>query len=272
MTHGQHPLTFAHGEGWSTIPLHIRGKHPLLKSWKEYTQRKPTAEEIATWLHRWPRCNAAVITGPISDLVVVDVDGVRGLQSIAQKTHWWQTFSVRTANGWHLYFQYPDGGEIIKSSASTLPNLPNVDIRATDGYVVGPYSSHPSGKPYTVFSNRPIAPLPPDLHDMLAALHQPRIEQKPLQYIRGISRYLQYVLWAECSNVAQTHPKSRQRNTTLNRAAFKLGQLIGGEHLPEDMAVQHLMEAARTCGLPDNEARKTIASGIRAGKAKPRQL
>ncbi|HQG28275.1 MAG TPA: BT4734/BF3469 family protein, partial [Candidatus Ozemobacteraceae bacterium] len=60
------------------------------------------------------------------------------------------------------------------------------------------------------------------------------------------------------------------RNQTLNDEAHSLGQLIGGGALDEAEAREALRRAAIGAGLSDDEIRKTIESGIEAGKAKPR--
>lgn len=60
------------------------------------------------------------------------------------------------------------------------------------------------------------------------------------------------------------------RNHTLNRAAFALGQLVGGGHLDEADVVDHLTRAATAAGLSEREAAPTITSGLRAGTTVPR--
>jgi putative DNA primase/helicase len=62
------------------------------------------------------------------------------------------------------------------------------------------------------------------------------------------------------------------RNEQLNKSAFALGTLIGGGELDQALVADTLLEAARACGLGEGEARKTIASGLEAGKKKPRTV
>ncbi|WP_395697310.1 DUF3987 domain-containing protein [Methylocella sp.] len=59
------------------------------------------------------------------------------------------------------------------------------------------------------------------------------------------------------------------RNEALNRAAFTLAGHFSSGVLAEAEVREALMTAARTCGLPAHEARSTITSGLRAGRAKP---
>lgn len=61
-----------------------------------------------------------------------------------------------------------------------------------------------------------------------------------------------------------------ERNDTLNRAAFALGQLIHAGHLTTAHVRDTLTEAGQRCGLTLTETERTIASGLRAAEGKPR--
>ena len=61
-----------------------------------------------------------------------------------------------------------------------------------------------------------------------------------------------------------------QRNVTLNRAAFKLGTLVGAGVLDEVVVCQALTEAGQTVGLDAGEVVASIRSGLTAGLAHPR--
>lgn len=63
-----------------------------------------------------------------------------------------------------------------------------------------------------------------------------------------------------------------ERNHQLNRSAFALGQLVAGAHLTEDEVITELTDAARAAGLGKVEIQKTIASGLKGGKAEPRSI
>jgi putative DNA primase/helicase len=81
--------------------------------------------------------------------------------------------------------------------------------------------------------------------------------------------YGRTALEAEVAEVSSTPDGSR--NVTLNHAAFKLGQLVGGNQLTEAETRAALIEAAVRVGLGDNEAAKTITSGLEAGMKSPRK-
>jgi hypothetical protein len=76
------------------------------------------------------------------------------------------------------------------------------------------------------------------------------------------------VLERECQDVA-TAPEG-SRNDTLNKAAFALGPLVAAGVLDRADVERRLTEAARQCGMSDAETVATIASGLDAGEARPR--
>jgi len=88
--------------------------------------------------------------------------------------------------------------------------------------------------------------------------------------ISNASAYAKRALESEVGRVALA--ANGQRNHVLNRGAFALGQLVGVGALDVDEAVGALLTAARGAGLEEREARKTIASGLWSGAARPRRV
>lgn len=73
-------------------------------------------------------------------------------------------------------------------------------------------------------------------------------------------------------NVRNAEP-NKERNVTLNRSAFAIGQRIASnDELDEDELIEQLREAAEDAGLSPAEALATIRSGIEAGKQNPIQV
>ncbi len=81
--------------------------------------------------------------------------------------------------------------------------------------------------------------------------------------------YAMAALREEARLVATAKPGTR--NDTLNRAAFSLGQLIAADLLPHLAVISILVGAAERAGLPADEARRTIRSGMTAGMRRPRR-
>ena len=49
-------------------------KRPVLYRWEEYKTRRPTREEVTNWFNENPDANIAVITGEVSQIIVMDLD------------------------------------------------------------------------------------------------------------------------------------------------------------------------------------------------------
>ena len=65
------------------------------------------------------------------------------------------TLTVKTRNGWHLYFNHP--GLLISNSAGRIGD--GIDVRSNNGYVVAP-PSIVDGHRYEISSDIPLADLP----------------------------------------------------------------------------------------------------------------
>ena len=81
--------------------------------------------------------------------------------------------------------------------------------------------------------------------------------------------YGQAALTDECNKVASA--VKGERNSTLNSAAFNLGQLVGSRILQQNQVENELLLAAQAAGLSTTEAEGTIRSGLAAGITQPRE-
>lgn len=124
-------------KGWSVFPVPRASKVPKT-SWAEYQKRRPTLEETRAWQGG----NIGIVTGPISNLAVIDLDGPAAIQK-AKELGIDSPVKVKTNRGFHLYFQYAEG---IKNSASKIAE--GIDVRGEGGYVLAPPSIHPDGAVY----------------------------------------------------------------------------------------------------------------------------
>jgi hypothetical protein len=104
--------------------------------------------EIEAWWRQEPNYNIAVVTGSISGVFVVDVDGEDAEAELRklEKEHGELPATVEsiTARGRHLFFRCPD--RPIRNSAGKI--APGIDVRGDGGYVLVAPSIHPSGKRY----------------------------------------------------------------------------------------------------------------------------
>jgi RecA-family ATPase len=127
-------------KGFPVIPL--RGKKPLIK-WERYQHELPTHEDITKWWSEFPNANVGIVTGAISKLVVVDMDGPEGeawVDNNMPRTSVYQ----KTGKGKHAIYKYPG----YKVSNSVKEIHPEVDIKGDGGYIVAEPSVHENGTKY----------------------------------------------------------------------------------------------------------------------------
>ena len=127
--------------GLSVFPADADSKRPLVGTWKVYQEHKPSPHQVETWWTRWPEAALALVTGPISGLIVADVDSNRpeALAAVLQKVGDTQRIARTPSGGCHCYYAHPLKGEI--HNAVRLPGFDHpTDLRADGGYVLAPPS------------------------------------------------------------------------------------------------------------------------------------
>jgi bifunctional DNA primase/polymerase-like protein len=116
------------------------------RPWKEFQSRFATDAELVDWFDG-PSLNIGVITGAISDVVVIDADALDALRWCTRRLPYtpWQTKTVR---GFHLFYRHP--GVPVRNCArlETREGRLAIDVRGDGGYVIAPGSVHPSGVTY----------------------------------------------------------------------------------------------------------------------------
>ncbi|MDH3716127.1 MAG: bifunctional DNA primase/polymerase [Gammaproteobacteria bacterium] len=134
--------------GWSVIPVEARGKRPLVP-WLEFQQRCADAGEVRHWFETRKNANVAIVTGVVSDLVVLDIDIAHGgKESLKRLEREHKPLpatveAVTGSGGRHFYFSHPAG--VVRNRAGLTPGI---DLRGDGGCVVAPPSVHRSGKRY----------------------------------------------------------------------------------------------------------------------------
>lgn len=128
--------------GLSIIPLRPKAKEPLIP-WTEFQSRKASEAEVTEWFTRWPDANVGIVTGRVSGLVVIDLDGPEGLKS-ASNMSLNSTIVSFTGKGKHLWFLSPSE-DVVQNA---VRKFPGVDVRGDGGYVLAPPSIHPNGQRY----------------------------------------------------------------------------------------------------------------------------
>lgn len=273
--------------GWHVFPCAVGGKRPALRgNWQDLATT--SADQIRDWWTRAPY-NIGIACGP-SGLIVIDLDlprdaddeeaadgtlfplsGADILSGLARQhgeRYPGGTYIVDTpSGGCHLYFS-ATGEERARNSAGAVG--PHIDVRADGGYVVGA-GSRVGGRAYAARGQPTVAPLPSWLAQLVRDSYVPPsgpAARLPVDDRAQGRAYAMAALRAETERVAAARPGTR--NDTLNRAAFSLGQLVAAGLLPPIPVITSLIDAARYAGLPQDEAVRTVRSGMAAGARKPR--
>lgn len=263
--------------GAIVFPVVPRQKAPaLLKSWQQITHAH--APSVLQWWTRDSRANIALLCGARSGVVVIDIDGAEGAESLAALEAQYgalpATVTVLTGRGRHLYFAHP--GCDVPNSASRIG--PKIDVKADGGYVLAPPSLHPSGAVYQWASGRRFGALAlAAMPDWLLALAVKREREQPPS--NGNARPASPDEWAqknkywlgavagEVKNILAAPDGTL--NNTLHLAAYKLGGLVGGEGFEPAYARSELLRAAVAKGHPERGACASIESGLTSGMEAP---
>jgi len=177
--------------GIAVFPVYYRNKSPKIK-WEPYQKILSTETEIKRWFNGGSLHNYGIVAG-WQDLVILDFDDIN-------RYYEWQlwtldqhsdssaniaatlAFKVYTNRGVHVYLKIPE-----KLNNSHIEGL---DIKA-HGYVLGPGSTHPSGKIYTPETESIIIPNVSSLDSVLPdewmeeLRHPPEPEAIRTQYVIG---------------------------------------------------------------------------------------
>src|SRR6516165_9045474 len=278
-----HVVAYA-SSGWPLFPCSPTDKSPLTRfGFKDATTE---IAQLRKWWEKWPDAMIGLRTGPDAGVFVLDVDrdetsGIDGFVALAalEKRYGNLPETLRSTTprgGSHYFFSWRDG---IKNSAGKLGA--GLDVRGDGGYVILPPSHRADGQGYDWAETSAPTPIQAPqwfVDGLLApkekAAPQPQSQSNTRHDGNGSKAYERAALERECAAVATAPPG--QRNETLNRAAFNLGQLVAGGFLSKDEMRDRLYSSAVACRLVDDDGiaavRATIESGLTAGLKEPRAI
>ncbi len=187
------------------------GKHPLIRRGFHSATADPIV--VRRWWTRWPEANVGIRTGATSGLIVVDVDGAAGVESLRTLSR--EHGTVRAAwarsgsGGWHAYLRMPKDMPV----GSSVQRLgPGLDVRGEGGSIVAPPSRHSSGRRYCWLSPGVDPPAAPDWLVQLALPPPPPPVQPLSEAARQVSdRYAEAAIRREAEAVAGAPPGTRNQ-------------------------------------------------------------
>ena len=230
--------------GWPVFPCRPGEKTPATThGCKDATT---DATQIRAWWERTPNANVAIATGhPGPDVLDIDVKhGAPGWKSLNR------LIRAELATGAGAYVKTPSGGLHLYFQGSDQHNgtlrAYGIDFRSRGGYVLGP-PSVVDGRPYLLEEWRGVGGAVD--WQAIRRFLQPPAPPRPAPQAavsRDISGLVRWVAGLQEGG----------RNSGLFWAACRA--LESGVHDLED-----LIDAAKTAGLDDREARRTVASAAR---------
>jgi len=182
--------------GWACIPVNPEtGVCPFAWGYIADKQQLPSEDDIYEWFGElYPNYNVAIITGPVSNLVVVDCDNANAVKE-AEKLGLTRTpIVVETKKGFHFYFAFPKNEGWIKSHVGAncdgreWPSVAGLDLRGSKGIAYAPPSV---GKSWRLMQGADFDDIPVYVRPKLAQpeqnvvnLNEFRLEQVSLAGVR----------------------------------------------------------------------------------------
>lgn len=140
------------------------GKHPAVRGWNDSYTSKGKAPEQIVREHQ----GLGIRTGRVNKLIVVDCDTEESYSDVLDSFDLPRTRTVRTYRGYQIYLKIPydlilTGGTGVLDSI----DIPYVDLRAENNFVMAPPSKHPNGCIYEWAIKGRVADAPEALIELL---------------------------------------------------------------------------------------------------------
>ena len=239
------------------FPAHLNRegqKVPLIKGWNELASNDPNQIKLWQELYRDRISFWGVPCGQANGIYVLDIDvkkanGWQSLQNLGYQIP--ETLRQDTPSGGsHFFFKTQPG----KHYPNTVNSGLGLDTRGDRGWVAW----------YGLVNNVPLVEAPDWLFKL--APDKPIVETN-VSPIRLAPEIAQGIFQASLDAVRNA-PEG-ESNDTLNREAFRVGQLVSSQSISREFAFAELFKAAKDRGKPDYEAKATIESGLNGGAKHP---
>jgi hypothetical protein len=239
----------ARNRGYAVFPCRA-DKRPTCPHGFEDAAKRP--EAIAELWERYPGPLIGIATGSVSGIDVLDIDAKH-----QTATAWWSVASKRVpptrvyttrSGGLHVFFLHAEG---VRNTAGTLAR--GVDTRGDGGYVISWFAAGLECADHSPPAQWPAWPLECARWKPAPAT-MPTARSTPASADNAIEGVLRVVSGAS----------EGERNAVLFWGAYRLGERVHAGQIGGNEASALLVAAARSAGLPEIEAQRTIRSAWRA--------
>lgn len=248
------------------------GKCPLVK-WKPCQTTRVDDATFQNWLRKFPAANIAICAGPVSGLLILDVDGVSAAMALQKLEDTFEplpdTWRVSTSRGCHIYFRY-DGDDLRNTNGELGAGIES-KTKGTTCHAVG--SVHRSGHVYEWVgtlspADLPLASAPEWLLNLLRKQPKPAAVQKRVAMPASDSigrreKAYRQSAWDNMIAELATAPEGK-RNATLFKVAANARKWINAGHMGSAEVEGALRMHAASLGLNALEIEATIKSAINA--------
>jgi hypothetical protein len=244
-------MNLARNLRWPVFPCGWESKaptRPKSKGGNGFKDATRDPDEIAELWRRWYGGLIGIATGEVSGIDVLDIDVKHEIA-----TKWWNAASKRVpptriyrtrSGGLHIYIQHAAG---ITNTQSKLAH--GVDSRGDGGYAIYWFAAG-----FECLDHSPIAPWPTWLRDCLLwqppKVVLPAAVMSPRHADKAISGIIRHVATA----------REGERHKSLFWAGCRLRERVEAGQLSQHEATALLANAARSVGLQDIEAQRTVSS------------
>lgn len=257
--------------GLSIFPLHHPdedgdGKQPAIRAWRPYQARRCTQGEFKRWFVSNRRLhNIGVVCGPVSNILVVDIDSREAKIAVAEEGWDEPSRVVLTSKGEHWYYGWDPDFNVANRSKLDLDGVKMaLDIRGAGGYVVGYGSRHESGHIYALDSSdsdgwQTIRTVP---EDIAQRIHTP-VAMQPKDFTARVedSEQIDFLISHCASARTRLLLKNGAAEGERNELIFRAASDMNGLGIPEDVCVAMITAAPLDLSPRDaREMRRTIKS------------
>ena len=236
--------------GYQPIVVPSKKKYPSI-AWKQFQTERVPRDLVELWFSEGEH-NIALISGAISQTVVVDGDSPDACAYIEGACTAEGCLKVLTSKGAHYYFRHPGGR--VPNSVRVLADPP-IDLRGDGGLTIGPGSRHKSGCIYRL----------PEGHDLVSVQDLPVFSREwfpqlatatETPFIRPVLRFIsseQKENYSQAQAYIKNVPGATQGAGGDIHTYVQACRLVRGFCLPDNEAMSLLCEWNQTCNPPWKE-------------------